>query len=223
MAWPIFRLSLILLYRRIGIFLVGNVFWLLVSLPLVTIPAATAALFHLTQRIIAEERDLDLVLATREHFWEGLRLYWRRATVLGGINFTAFLLLIITVRFYWTTPAEQISWLVGPVFMLLLVFMGMQLYLFPVMLHYPDDQVWQLFRRAFFLTLSHSFDTIMLLIWLALVAILSIVLAGPVFLILFAFFAVVRSIALRFIRIKRGEIPPAKADMQSEDEQKRIR
>ncbi|MEM7115182.1 MAG: DUF624 domain-containing protein [Chloroflexota bacterium] len=213
MAWPVFRLSVILLYRRIGIFLIGNVFWLLVSLPIVTMPAATAALFHLTQRILAEERDLDLILATREHFWEGWQLHWRRATIVGYINFAVFLLLIITVRFYWITPAEQIGWLAGPVFMLLLVFMGMQLYLFPALLHYPDDRAWQLFRRAFFLTLSHPFDTLMLIIWLTLVAILSTILAGPVFLVLFSFFAIVRSMALRFIRIQRREIPPAKADI----------
>lgn len=218
MAWPVFRLSLILLYRRIGMFLVANVLWLLVSLPLVTIPAATAALFHLTKRIIAEERDLDPIYATRQHFWEGLRLYWRRATLLGYIDLVAFLFLIVAIRFYWTNPAVWLSWLVGPIFIVLLVFVGMQLYLFPALLNYPDDQISQLFRRAFFLTLSHPLDTIMLLIWLAIVAALSTVLAGPVFLILFSFFAVVRSMALRFIRIARGEIPPAKADIQAEDE-----
>lgn len=218
MAWPVFRLSLILLYRRIGMFLVANVLWLVVSLPLVTMPAATVALFYLTKRIIAEERDLDPIYATREHFWEGLRLYWRRATILGFLNFAAILLLVVSIRFYWTNPAVWLSWLVGPIFIVLLVLVGMQLYLFPALLSYPDDQISQLFRRAFFITLSHPLDTIMLLIWLAIVGALSTILAGPVFLILFAFFAVVRSMALRFIRITRGEIPPAKADIQADDE-----
>ena len=217
MAWQIVLLSLKLFYRRLGIFLVANVLWLFVSLPLVTIPAATAALFHLTQRVIAEERDLDLVFATRQHFWEGLRLYWRRATVLGYLDIVALLLLIIAIRFYWISPLVGLSWLVGPLLIMLLTFLGMQLYLFPTLLNYPDDKIWQHFRRAFFLTLSYPLDTFMLLIWLILLIAVCITLAGPVLFVLFALLALIQSIALRFIRIQRGEIPPDKADRPIEE------
>ncbi|MCA9994112.1 MAG: DUF624 domain-containing protein [Anaerolineales bacterium] len=212
MAWPIVVLSLKLFYRRLGIFLVANLLWLLVSLPLVTIPAATAALFHLTQRVIAEERDLDLVFATRQHFWEGLHLHWRRATILGYLDVTALLLLVVTIRFYWTHPVVAFSWLVGPLVIMLLVLLGMQIYLFPVLLNYPNDGMRPLFRRAFFLTLSHPLDTAMLLIWLTLLTAVCITLAGPVLFVLFSLLALIQSMNLRSIRIQRGEIPPDKAD-----------
>lgn len=218
MAWSIFQLSIKIFYRRIGIFLVANVLWLLVSLPIVTIPAATAALFHLTQRVIAEERDLDLVFATSQHFWEGLRLHWQRATGLGFLTFTAQLLLFFTLRFYWTSPVEPLLWLIGPVLVISLVFLGMQLYLFPLLLAYPNESVWQLFRRAFFLTLSYPLDTLLLLVWLTMLIIGCFALAGPVLFILFALLALIRSMTLRIIRIQRGEIPPAKADMKLEEQ-----
>lgn len=219
MAWPIFQLSLKLFYRRLGIFLVANLYWLLVSLPLVTLPAATAALFHLTQRVIAEERDLDDVFATRHHFWEGLRLHWQRATVLGSLDVAAFVLLVIATRFYWISPRVEVSWLAGPLFLLLIIFTGMQLYLFPVFLNYPDDSLGQLFRRAFFLTLSYPMDTLLLLIWLTILIGVCISLAGPVLFVLFSLLALIQSMALRFIRIQRREIPPDKADKPVEEPQ----
>lgn len=217
MAWPIFILSLKLFYRRLGIFLVGNLLWLLVSLPLITIPAATAALFHLIQRVIAEERDLDVVFATRQHFWEGLRRHWRQATVLGYLDVAALSLLLVSIRFYWLHPIVGLSWLVGPLVVMLLTLVGMQIYLFPVLLTYPSDAIWPLFRRAFFLTLSYPMDTLLLLVWLALVTAVCITLAGPVLLVLFSLLALVQSMALRFIRIQRGEIPPDKADKPIEE------
>ena len=73
------------------------------------------------------------------------------------------------------------------------------------------------FRRAFFLTLSYPLDTAMLLIWLILLIAVCVSLAGPVLFVLFALLALIQSIALRFIRIQRGEIPPDKADRPIEE------
>ena len=206
MAWPIVQYSLKLFYQRLGMFLVGNLLWLLVSLPIVTIPAATGALFYLVQRVIAEERERDADLATTQHFWEGLRLFWKQATVLGFIDFAALLLLIFTIRFYNLSSSEFVGWLVGPVLIVLVVFLGMQLYLFPLLINGNHEPVWAIFRRAFFLTLSFPLDTVMLVIWLTILVILCFALAGPVLLILFSLLALIQSMALRFIRIQRGEI-----------------
>lgn len=212
MAWSLVRLSVILFYRRVGILLVGNLLWLFVSLPIVTIPAATGALFYLIQRVIAEERELDPEWARRQHFWDGLRLYWRRATVLGYLDVAVLLLLLFTLRFYARSSVEPLYWLIGPVAILLLVFMGMQLYLFPLLLAYPEEAIGSLFRRAFFLTLSYPLDSMLLLVWLTILVGLCLLLAGPVLLVLFSLLALIQSMALRFIRIERGEIPPAKAE-----------
>jgi len=81
LAWTAFRLSFSLLFHRIGILLVANVLWILVSLPLITLPAATGALFYLTHRVVREERALDPQPARIGDFWVGLRTYWLRSTL----------------------------------------------------------------------------------------------------------------------------------------------
>ena len=74
MAWTIVTISARLFYRRLGIFLVANLLWIITSLPLITMPAAAGGLFYLMSRVIAEERDLDPDEATISDFW--VRLSW---------------------------------------------------------------------------------------------------------------------------------------------------
>ena len=73
MAWTVVQLSSRLFYRRLGIFLSANLLWILCSLPLITLPAATGALFYLVSVVIAEERELEPVSAEIRHFFIGSR------------------------------------------------------------------------------------------------------------------------------------------------------
>ena len=211
MAWTAFRLALRLLYRRIGILLAGNILWIVVSLPLVTLPAATGGLFYLVYRIVLEERDLDPQPAQIGDFWVGFRSYWKRSTWLVLLDLAAFILLAVTLRFYLGSPAEPLRWLAGPVILILVVWLGMQLYLFPSVIAYPEPTIRSIVQNAFMLVLSYPLYTLLLTIWLILLMAICIVLAGPVLLLLFALLALTQTIALRFIRIEREEIPAAKA------------
>jgi len=101
--------------------------------------------------------------------------------------------------------------------LLLAVWLTMQLYLFPLLIVYPEENIWFIIRRAFFLVLGNPLDSIMLVIWLLLLTGASIALAGPVLLLLFSAAAVIQTMFLRIIRIGRGEIPDRKRESDLED------
>lgn len=211
MAWTAFRLSLKPIFRRLGVLLVGNVLWIVVSLPLITLPAATGALFYLVHRVILEERNLDPQGARVGDFWEGLRLHWRRSTLLGFLDFGALIVLVITLQFYLWNSQEVLRFLAGPAIVIFIVWLVMQLVLFPLLIVYPEEPIWLIIRRAFFLVLGYPLDSIMLVIWLLLLTAISMVLAGPVLLLLFSVTAFIQTMFLRLIRISRGEIPESRA------------
>lgn len=212
MAWTTFRLSLRLIYRRLGLILAGNVLWIVASLPLITLPAATGGLFYLAQLIIKEERDLDPHAARVRDFWVGMRRYWRQSTLLWLLDFLGLVFLFIALRFYLFHPIEILRWLVGPVLIFLLAALAMQLYLFPLLVVSPELSLRQIVWKAFLIVLSEPLESFMMLIWLILLTVICIVLAGPVLLLLFAVLGLIQSMMLRAVRIKWKEIPPAKAD-----------
>jgi uncharacterized membrane protein YesL len=211
LAWTTIRLSFRLFYRRLGIFLAGNVLWLVVSLPLITLPAATGGLFYLAYRVVSEERDLDPKPAEIGDFWVGLRSYWQRCTLLGLLNFVALAMLVVALLFYLGSPVEPFRWLIGPVFLILIVFLGMQIYLFALLIVSPEASIWSIFRQAFLLFLAYPFDNLLLLISLIVLTAISLALAGPVLLLLFSLLALIQTVALRLVRIERGEIPGSKS------------
>ena len=210
MAWTIITISARLFYRRLGIFLLANLLWILTSLPIVTIPAAAGGLFYLVSRVVADERDLDPNEATIQDFWVGFKLYWGKFSLLGFLDFVAFGLLVFTAVFYWRSSVVPLSWLAGPLLILIFTFLGMQLYLFPLRLAYPTETVWRIFQRAFLLVLARPMDSMLLISWLFILTVVCFALGGPVLLLLFSAIAVVQTFALRVIRVDRGEIPQSK-------------
>ena len=174
-------------------------------------PAAAGGLFYLVSRVIADERDLDLDEATINDFWVGFRTYWQASSWLGLLNIFAFALLSYGAIFYWQSAVEPLSWLAGPLVILFLTFLGMQIYLFPLRLAYPAESAVEIFRRSFFLVIARPLDSMLLVVWFLILTVVCTALGGPILLLLFSAMALIQTFALRVIRIQRGEIPPAKA------------
>lgn len=200
-----------MLFRRMGILLAGNLLWILTSLPLLTLPAATGALFYLVHLVVLEERDLDPHATRIGDFWVGWRLHWKRSTLLGLLNLAALFVLLFSLQFYLLNPQEVLRYLAGPTILVFAAWLAMQLFLFPLLIVYPEEPIRPIVRRAFFLVLGHPFDSLLLVLVLLLLTGISIALAGPVLFLLFSVVALMQTMFLRLIRISRGEIPPAKA------------
>jgi len=196
--------SLRLLFRRLGIFLVGNVLWIVISIPVITIPAATGALFYLVKRVVLEETDQAPRYARISDFWVGLRRYWLRSTWLGLLDFAVLVVLIVTLQFYITRPEEIFRWIVGPVIVLLLVWLGMQLFLYPLLIDSPEKPIMHLARKAFFLVLGYPLFCLVLVLALLLLTAVSVALAGPVLLLLFSLVAIMQTVAFRATKIDQS-------------------
>lgn len=212
MAWSSFRDAFFLYFRRLGMFFTANILWIVLSLPLVTMPAATGALFHLIDRVLAEEYDPEPPLATMRDFWTEFRSRWWPNTKFMLVNLTVIAVLSIAAAFYWFNPVVWLSWIVGPIAILLFVFLTINIYVLPLRQIYRDDSVRQTYSRATHLLLTHPMDSILVLVWLILLLIVCISLAGPVLVIMFSLVAVIQSYSLRKLRVRRGEI------MDREDE-----
>lgn len=204
MAWTSIQLSFQIFYRRLGICLVGNILWLVVSIPVITIPAATGALFFLARRVVLEEQEQTQEYAKIGDFWVGLRSYWLVSTWLGLLDFAVLAVLIITLQFYLTRPEEPLRWLAGPVILILIIWLAMQLFLYPLLLDSPEKPILHIVREAFFLVLGHPLFCLVLVVAMLLLTAVSVALAGPVLLLLFSLLAIMQTVALHSIQIEQN-------------------
>ncbi|HET9220874.1 MAG TPA: DUF624 domain-containing protein [Roseiflexaceae bacterium] len=209
-AWECLTTTLRLVWRRIGLLLAANVLWIALSLPIVTWPAATAGLFYLISRVVKEELDFEPRDARLSDFWEGVRQYGWRGSLLALIDLLALLIIGIALRFYSQSPTEWLRWLVGPIALIGLAVVGAQLYLYPLLIQRPERPIWELAREAFLIAISYWLYTLSLLITATVVAIAAALLAGPVLLIFFSLLAMFETVALRLVLIHRGEIVPVR-------------
>ena len=209
MAWNILTLALRIFWRRLGLLLSANVIWLLASLPLVTLPAATAGLFALVGRVLAEELEPEQPPARLIEMWHGARRYGLRATLLVALDLAVLLVIGVALQFYGTSPVEVLRYLIGPIGLIGLAVLAAQLYVMPLLLVRETQPVPLVMREALLMAIGYPAVTISLGLTLLVITLAAAVLAGPILLVYFAFLAVVQSVMLRDIRIRRGEIQPA--------------
>lgn len=209
-AWTAIKLTARVAWRRLGILLAGNLLWLLVSIPVVTWPAATGALFYLVHRIIREERALDPDYAQVSDFWAGFRRYWQKSTVLALFDVVVFAVLAVALFFYGGSSVEPLRWLAGPVIIIALVWLGAQLYIFPILIVAPEQSVFEILRTALFTAIGYpAYTLVLLLTSIVLTAVCIALAAGPVVVILFSLLALLQTTSLRLIRVQQGEIDPS--------------
>jgi uncharacterized membrane protein YesL len=193
-------------WRRLGIMVAANILWLLLSLPIVTWPAATAGLFTLVRRVVEEEE----VVATRDahitDFWEGFRRYWLSSSVLALIDLAGLGIIAVALVFYSRSDVEPLRWLVGPIGLIGLVWLTAQLYLYPLFLQRPENRPWETMREAVFIALGYPLFSLSLLVTTLILFVASVFLAGPVLFVIFSAIATLETVMLRQILVQRGEI-----------------
>lgn len=206
MVWDSFIIALQLFWRRLGLLLTANVLWLSLSIFIIPWPAATAGLFYLVQCVVREELETAPHYARIGDFWEGLRRHGLRCSLLSLINLACILLLVVVLLFYSRSSVDLLRWLVGPVGLMALAWLGSQLYIYPLMLQRPERSTWQVAREAFLIAITYPTFTISLLLTCLVITIAAVALAGPVLLVYFSLMAMLQTIALRVILAQRGEI-----------------
>ena len=157
----------------------------------------------MVHRVVSEEEDKAPEWASHKDFWVGLRLHWLRSSVVGFLDLAALVVLLVTLRFYLTSPEEYLRWLAGPVLIILLMWIGMQLFLFPLLIQFPDESLLQLAKRAMFLVFGYPLYCLVMVAISVVLLVVSVSLAGPVLVLTFSLLAVVQTIAFRVIRIEQ--------------------
>jgi uncharacterized membrane protein YesL len=193
-AWLVFRAALILTFQRIGLLLVTNILWWLLSLPLVTLPPATAGLFYVVRRLTDINESEQ---TTWRHFFEGFKYYWLRSWQLMAINLAIVAVIMISFLFYFNREQTALRLIAVPVFYIMLLWLGMQLYLFPLLITQEVKQLRLMFRNALVLVAGNVIFTVVLGLLLLSVVLVAAALAGPVLFILISFLAVAQTLALQ--------------------------
>jgi len=185
---------------------VANILWLLLTLPIVTWPAATAGLFYLVRRVVQEELDAPLQEARLADFWEGFRKYWLRSSLLTALDLVGLGLIVVALVFYRGSREEPLRWLVAPIGLIGLAWITAQLYVYPLLVERTGSRPWDIMREALLMALGYPLSSFSLLVTAIVLAIAAVALAGPVLFVFFSAIAMIQTVMLRQVLLQRGEI-----------------
>ncbi|MCD4687281.1 MAG: DUF624 domain-containing protein [Anaerolineae bacterium] len=189
--------------RYVGITLLYlNVLWVLCSLPVITAPAATAALY-VTTRDLTHRREISwraYLRACQTYFFTGWRWVLMNA-IAGGIVYA-------NLTFYSYMPPPFGPLLIALWLGAVVVWLMVQMYCFPVMLEQEKWNVRQALRNALVLVLRHPFFTLTYALVAGFFAFISLIIPYLWLLITTALFAFLYNGAVRYlVQVERGATP----------------
>lgn len=206
MVWNSLMTAARIFWRRMGIMVTANLLWLLLSLPIVTWPAATAGLFALVRQVVQEELGEAPRDARLADFWAGFRQHGLRGTLLALLDLAGLTAIVVALAFYLQSPAEPLRWLSGPIAMIGLVWLMAQIYLFPLLIQRATSSPLEVLREALLTAIRYPLSSLSLLLTSLVVAVPAVILAGPVLLVLFSAMATLQVVVLRQVLLLHGEI-----------------
>lgn len=192
---------------KTGTFILANLFWVLLAIPIITIPAATAGLFA-TLMPLARGGSSEVF----RDFFAGVRQNWRKASLIGLLDMLVGGLVISNILIFQMMGAPQIVALLSQsvtIFVALMLILT-NLYVWPLMVAF-DFSLRDLVTTAFKLVLLHpAWTFVMLLLAFAPFA-ASLLLFLPAGVLIFVTFSASALLvswgAWRVIRLHEEEMP----------------
>ncbi len=129
--------------------LVANVLWVLVSLPVVTAPAAAAGLYFMTNQL-AHDRPVSW-----RTFFEGFRKYFKISWVWAFLNLVILAILISNLVFYDRFEGTVYFWIRALFFALLLFWLLVQNFTFPMLIEQTEPHLMVAMRNSLGLFLAN--------------------------------------------------------------------
>lgn len=168
-ALRVFWLAIRDLYEELMLLAGVSVLWWLSVLLIIPGPPATAGLYYLAHRIVHERR------VEFSFFWEEAKQSFGKSWQLAGVNLLGLIIVLVNFNFYLrlnnALRYAAILWLY-----LLLLWLAMQIYLFPLLFEMEEPRLGWILRNAVLLPLIRPGYTLLLLILLIAVTFLSSVL-----------------------------------------------
>lgn len=162
----------------------ANLAFVVLSLPLVTMPAAWAALVRLSH-LSQTQHQADL-----HDFWDAFKANLRRGFILAAIS-AVVLIINITNLYQYRYETGAFIWLMRSVWMgTLIVWFSLQFYVWTLFYEMREPTLWGALRNAMIMLLQHPFSTLANCIGIVLIALISSIMPVAWLLLPFSFFAV---------------------------------
>ncbi len=196
--------------RFIGVTLIYfNLLWFFCSIPLVTLPPATAA-FYVVLRELGARRDVSW-----HNFFRAMGQHFLISWQWGIINVAAGVLFAVNFWFYAQLPAPFGLLLTALLTGLLLTWLMVQMYTYPVLLEQEQPRVWQALRNAYALCLHHPVFTLTHALIAGIFVFMSLVV--PYFWMIFTvglIFYFYNQAVMTLLKFERGEDPFATDELE---------
>lgn len=153
--------------ERYATFILANILWALFSIPLVTLPAATAGLFAVMVARVRGDRD-----DTIGTFFGGVHTHWRNATALGLLNLLGGGLVVINFAIFpqMDMRADPLALLARSVTIFAaLALLMVNVYAWPLLVLFEDLSLRDLIASAVRLALARPFWSLLVVFAAAIV------------------------------------------------------
>lgn len=166
-ALKLCRRTVIHLNHRGYIYVWANFLWFLLTLPIITAPAAWAGLVNLSRQSYLNRT------ATLDDFWAGFRMNIGRGAVMAVLNILVIGLNLFNLGSYqnttdFTTLALRSVW-----WLTLVIWLVVQFYMWPLFYELKQPSLWGAIRNAFVMALLNPLYTLMLMMVVGVVVALS--------------------------------------------------
>jgi uncharacterized membrane protein YesL len=149
-----------------------NLFWFLISLPIVTIFPALAGLYYATNRL-GHQRSAD-----RHTIIEGFRAYFWISWRWGLMNVLVVAILMVNIFYYGVANTDLANVARVVLITILLLWIMVQIFTFPLLIEQDDKRLRTALRNSLVILIKRPLFCLGLLILLTVIAVVSTIM-GP--------------------------------------------
>jgi len=141
--------------------------WFLMSLPIITAPAAWAGLVYLSRQAYLNHT------VTMADFWTGFRMNLRRGVLMAVLNIVVIGINIFNIGSYASTTDFTLMMLRTICWLTLIFWLVLQFYMWPMFYELKKPTLWEAHRNAFVMILLNPLFTIVLLVIVGVLVVVS--------------------------------------------------
>jgi uncharacterized membrane protein YesL len=184
-AYDVIWLSCKQLFKRLPFWIRTNFWFILVSLPILTLPGANAALHDTIAAGLRDpgESRTEIFKTFKTSFF---RNFWR-SLIMGLINIGLLIMIIVSV-YFWVSQESLVLNLISIIALFFFVMWFLcQPFLYPVLISHESTNTLSLFKEMLLLVGKHPLVAFAISLTNTFLTLIGVVLLGPVLLIIPAF------------------------------------
>lgn len=135
-----------------------NLFWVITSIPIITIGASTTSLFYCVGKLVRGE-DLNIL----RDYTKSFKVNFKQGTLIWLILLSIYMILYINITFFSELPMVWARIIVYIQFPLLMILVFITLFIFPILSRFNSSTT-QIFKASLILGVRYFFKCIICLI-----------------------------------------------------------